>query len=66
MMGERQDAIYEKPYTRLPPYLVGLYLGYALKCKIKMRFGFTKVCLENPWKIPKRGFRQKLFAKMEC
>ena len=35
---DQQDDIYIKPYCRIPPYLVGLVLGYVIHKKF--RFGF--------------------------
>ena len=37
--GESFDIIYDKPYTRIPPYLVGMALGFAMARRphIRMR-----------------------------
>jgi len=38
-----QDILYEKPYIRLPPYLIGLLLGYIFSRKITFKSHRTKV-----------------------
>eukprot|EP00111_Clytia_hemisphaerica_P000721 TCONS_00002123-protein len=40
---DRQDQLYIKPYTRIPPYLVGLFLGYILSRKIRITFRKTLI-----------------------
>lgn len=34
--GKYSDYVYGKPYTRIPPYLVGIFLGYMLSKEIKL------------------------------
>ncbi|XP_066935837.1 O-acyltransferase like protein-like [Clytia hemisphaerica] len=37
------DRIYEKPYTRITPYLVGLYLGYLLHRRVTIKFNLRLI-----------------------
>lgn len=50
-ISEAQDTIYIKPYTRIAPYLIGLFLGYVLSRKILIKFKFKKLIYLGCWLV---------------
>lgn len=57
------DKIYDKPWTRFGPYLIGMIVGWILfktDCKISMKKVKIKYLVED---IPKMCFRNKKRSK---